>query len=150
VAEIIYDKSISNGDALDRYKWALRRFGLPDEGLYTGQAWEACKGWFPGFRRLVETDSLESLKDAPRVVARWASPVVERASKTGMAYNAPKGTKMAGPHLMALIGKGTIPGYKGLWVTDENSWGLRHGYKGMHMLSEELHQRTCLGLWRLA
>ena len=151
-AEIVFERSISDAEALDVYSAALRRYNLPSgSGLQFSQAFALCHeaGWLPGIRALLPASDLSPLADQPLIAAGKITDAWSMPSLEGCLDHDPSLTKVHGYHAYLIVAAGAVPNLNSRWITFENSWSIRWGWNGFGVMSEALHTRLCMELWTL-
>ena len=152
-AEIMFDYDISDAEALDVYRAALKRYNRPaGSGLQFREAFPMCAtaGWLPGKMAMFAVRDLAHLSDQPIIAAGAITDAWHNASiQSGCLDHDPALTKVHGYHAYVIVGHGAVTNLPDRWVTVENSWGFRWGWNGLGVMSESLHTRLCRELWIL-
>lgn len=146
-SEIMTGRAISNAECVRVYRNACKELGRGDEGLYFQEAFRfAPKSWFPGRTKMIKA-TLDHLTDQPLIAGYKVTPAWDKL-RNGVFHHRESSADM-GYHAVVVVGRGQIAAAKGRWVWIENSWGVVWGYKGLGMMTVDLHNSMCRELYRL-
>jgi hypothetical protein len=150
-AEIMHGREITDRQCLALYAATLKDLGRGDGGLTFSEAFKAAAGagWLPGRRGIQRVPNLTRLASQPLLGGYTINAAFDNVSDTtGCLDHTAGGSASRGLHAVAIVAHGSVDiSDKGPWVYIENSWGVRWGWNGIGVMSEDLHRQICREVW---
>lgn len=148
-SEIMFGGKIPNNVCHYYYMLALKKFKRPyGDGMTFEEGFSILpSSWFGG-RRSILWAGMDHIKDQPLLAGYEVTAAFDEPNKAG-CLNHRAGGHSRGGHAVVIVGRGGLNKFPGEWVWIENSWGKGWGWKGIGVMSSDLHGRLCSEVWRI-
>ncbi len=150
-ATVMHGSRISDYQRLLLYKETrLRLRRNAHAGLTPGEAFAAASsaGWLPGSTSIRRVGNLDVLRRQPILAGYAVTPGWDRRNVTfAGCLDHRMLTPERGLHMVQVVAAGQVDGIPGRWIYIENSWGRAWGWRGIGVMSADMHNALCKGLW---
>ena len=157
-SEIVTGIEIEDAEVFDAYKRAQERFGIgPDEGMSFHVAFRVAQDfqWFDQTQRITPVNDLSALAEQPMLAAYRVTAAWNHVRSNGCLDHSQSHDEVRGYHAVVVVAAGRITKNRATEDTEgterfvyiENSWGKDWGWKGIGVMSEELHLEMIEELW---
>jgi hypothetical protein len=153
-AEIMHRTDIHDHAVLKLYAQTVKALGRTQRsGLTYPEAYRAARaaGWLPSAQGIEQLITMDALYEQPLLAGYIVTPAWDRqrVSKQGnLDHTAPR--RQTGRHAVVIVAYGSVAAFgPEKWVYIENSWGGRWGWRGIGVMTEDLHRQMIRELWRI-